>query len=90
MGATKLSLSPLKGHDGNTAKKQHARLVEAQINNDTAPHCKTACGGDKCAAVAKTTIRPPKEGTTIGTWNIHSLHASRKVEVLTHGLKCYQ
>ena len=37
MGAAKLSFSPLKGHDGNTAKKQHAGSVEAQINNNRAP-----------------------------------------------------
>ena len=41
MGAAKLSLGPLKGHDEDTVKKQHAGSVEARINNDRAPHCKT-------------------------------------------------
>ena len=46
-------------------------------------------GGDKCTTGAKTCIRLPKEGTTMGTWNIHSLHACRKVQGLTLELKCY-
>ena len=33
MGAATLSLSPLKGHDRNAAKKQHVGLIKAQINN---------------------------------------------------------
>ena len=41
MGAAKLSLGPLKGHDGNTAKKQYAGSVEARINNHRASNCKT-------------------------------------------------
>ena len=44
-GTDELSLSPLKGHNRNTAKKQLARSVEAWTNNDCSPHCKTAgCG----------------------------------------------
>ena len=43
MGTAKLSQSPLKEHDEDTAKKQHAGLVEARINNNRAPHCKTPC-----------------------------------------------
>ena len=41
MGAVKLSLSPLKGHDRNTAQKQHVGLVEARINNDRAHNNET-------------------------------------------------
>ena len=41
MGAVKLSLSPLKGRDEYTAKKQYAGSVKAQINNDSASHCNT-------------------------------------------------
>ena len=36
MGAAKFSISPLKEQDEDTAKKQHAGLVEARINNDRA------------------------------------------------------
>ena len=31
--------------------------------------------------------RPPKEGTTIGTWNVRCLRACGKVQELTHELK---
>ena len=34
MGTTKLSLSQLKGHDEDLAKKQPARFVEAWINKE--------------------------------------------------------
>ena len=44
-------------------------------------------GGDKCATGVKIAIKLPKEGT-MGTWNVHSLHASEKVQELTHELKC--
>ena len=44
-------------------------------------------GGDKCVTEAKTTIRLPKEWTTIGTWNVCSLHACQKVQELTKELK---
>ena len=37
--------------------------------------------GDKCATGVETTIRPPKEGTTIGTWNFRSHHACGKVQL---------
>ena len=37
----------------------------------------------------KTTIRPPKEGTSIGTWNVRFLHARGKVQEVTHELKRY-
>ena len=46
--------------------------------------------GDKCAIGAKTTTRLPKEETTIGTWNVCSLHACGKVQELAHELKHYQ
>ena len=32
----------------------------------------------------------PKEGITIGTWNVHSLHACTKVQELIHDFKCYR
>ena len=89
MAAAKLSLSRLKGHDRNTAKKQLAKSVEAQINNDRAYHCKTPGGGDKYASRAKTSTRLSKEETPTGTWNIRSLHACGKVHELTHDLKRY-
>ena len=44
-------------------------------------------GDDKCATEAKTAIRLPKEGTTIGTRNVRSLHACGKVQKLIHELK---
>ena len=47
VGATKLFLSPLKGHDGNTAKKQYGRLVKPWINNN--PTVRLQGGGDMCA-----------------------------------------
>ena len=47
-------------------------------------------GGDKRATGAKTTIRLPKEGVTIGTWNVRRLHACGKVQKLTRELKCYR
>ena len=80
MDAAKLSLSSVKGQDRNTANKQHAGSVEAKFQGGTG----------KCATGAKTAIRPPKEGTTIGTWNVRSLHACRKVQELTHELKRYR
>ena len=80
MDAAKLSLSPLKGHDEDTAKKQHAGSVEARVNNDHATHCKTP-GDDKCVIGSETT-RVPKEGTAMGTWNVRSLHACRKIQEL--------
>ena len=43
--------------------------------------------GSISATGAKTTSRLPKEGTTIGTWNVRSLHACGKVQELTHGFK---
>ena len=85
MGSAKLFLSPLKGHDEDTAKKQHARSVEAQIKNKHAPHCKTP-GDDKCVIGSETT-RVPKEGTAMGTWNVRSLHACGRVQEITHELK---
>ena len=45
---------------------------------------------NKCATGAKTTIRLPKKGTTIGTRNARSLHVCRKVQELTHELKRYR
>ena len=87
MGAAKLSLGQLKGHDGHTAKKQHAGSVEAPINSDAHPTVGLQRGGNKCDTGAKTNIRLPKEGTTIETWNSHSLHACRKVQELTLELK---
>ena len=45
LGAAKLFLSPLKGHDEDTAKKQHAGSMDARINDDRAPHCKTPGSG---------------------------------------------
>ena len=47
-------------------------------------------GGDKCATEAKTTIRLPNEGTTIGTWNVSSLHARGNPQELTLELKWYR
>ena len=47
-------------------------------------------GGDKCATGAKTTIRMPKEETTIETWTVRCLPACRKAQELTHQLQCYQ
>ena len=76
MGAAKLSLSPLKGHDEDRAKKQHAGSVEARINNDRAPPCGTpGGGGNKSATGAKTIIRLTNEETTVGTGIVRSLHA---------------
>ena len=67
MGAAKLSLSPLKGHEGNTAQKQDAGSVEARSTTTTHPTVRLQGGGDKCATGGKTTMRLPKAGTTIGT-----------------------
>ena len=78
MGAAKLSLSPVKRHDGNTAKTQHDGSVEPRINNDRAPPVRLQGGGDLCANGATTAIRLPKEGTTIGTWNTRSLYSCGK------------
>ena len=41
MVAANLSLSVLKENDEDTAKKQHARFVEALINNDRTHHRNT-------------------------------------------------
>ena len=70
MGAAKLSLSPLKGHDEDTAKEYHAGSTATAY-----PTARLKCGGDKCATGAKTTIRLPKEGTTVETWKVRSLRA---------------
>ena len=35
-------------------------------------------------------MRLQKEGTTVGTWNVRSLHACGKVQELTHILKRYR
>ena len=43
-------------------------------------------GGDKCVTEAKTTIRLPKEGAAIGTWNVRSLHTCGRVQELNHAL----
>ena len=43
-------------------------------------------GGNDCATGVKTTFRLPKEGTTIGTWNIRSLQAYGRVQALIHVL----
>ena len=85
MGAAKLSLSPLKGHDEDTAKEYHAGSTATAY-----PTARLKCGGDKCATGAKTTIRLPKEESRKGTRNIHSLHACGKVQELIHELKCYR
>ena len=77
MGATKLSLSPLKGHDRNTANK-HAGSVQAWIKI-AHPPAKLQVG-----AGVKTTIRQPKDRTTIGPWSVRCLHACRKVKELIH------
>ena len=45
MDDAELSLSPLKGHDEDTAKKEHVGSVEARINNDHENHCKTSGWG---------------------------------------------
>ena len=47
-------------------------------------------GGDKCATGAKTTIRVPKEETTIETWTVRCQPACRKAQELSHQLQCYQ
>ena len=47
-------------------------------------------GGDKCATGVKTTIRLTKDGTTIGTRNVLSLHACGKVQKLIHEFKLYR
>ena len=38
MGAAKLSLSPLKGHEKQETQQQDAGSVGARINNDRASH----------------------------------------------------
>ena len=78
MGAAKLSLSPLKEHNEDTAKKQHAGSTTTSH-----PTVRVRGGGDKYATGAKTTIRPPKEGTTIGTWNFRSLHTCWSTRPMT-------
>ena len=77
MGASKLPLSQLKGHDEDTAKKQHSGSVEARINNDRVPHCKTPGWGTIGVLLErpppppppqkkkKKSSRLPKEGATI-------------------------
>ena len=55
MGAAKISLRPLQGHDGNTAKKPNDGSVEARMNNDYASTLRLQGGGDKCATGVKTT-----------------------------------
>ena len=47
-------------------------------------------GGEKSATGAKPAFRLPTEGTTIGTWNVRTLHQCGKVNELTHELKRYQ
>jgi exonuclease III len=47
-------------------------------------------GCDKWATGAKTSIKLPTEGTTIGTWNVRTLHACGKIHELTHELKRYR
>ena len=42
MGAAKLFLCPLKGYDGNQAKKQRAGSVKVQINDNHTSYCKTS------------------------------------------------
>ena len=56
----------------------------------THPTVRHRGGRDKCATGVKTIITLPKEGTTIGTWNVHSLHACGKVQELTNELKRYR
>ena len=79
MGASKLSLSPLKGHEENTAKtnKQTKKPDRWKTGSTmtTHPTVRLQGGGDKCATGAKTTIRLPKEGTTVETWKVRSLRA---------------
>ena len=47
-------------------------------------------GGDKLATAAKNTFKLPIKETTIGTWNVRTLHRCGKVEELEHELRRYQ
>ena len=48
-------------------------------------------GGDKLVTEAKrNTFKLPTEETTIGTWNVRTLHRCGKVEELEHELRRYQ
>ena len=72
---------PLKGHDRNTAKKQHAGLIKAWINNDCAPTVKHRVVVISVLLELKqpSAVRLPKERTTIGTWSLCSLYACRNL-----------
>ena len=74
----------------DTANKQHARWSRPRSTTTTCPTVRLQGGNNKCATGVKTMTRLPKEGTTVGTGNIHSPHACGKVQELTHELKCYQ
>ena len=89
MGTTKLSLSPLKGHERNTSKNNMPDWSRPGSTMTLQPTAWLQGGGNKCATGANIAIRLLKERTTIGTWNICSLHACGKVQELTHELKCY-
>ena len=47
-------------------------------------------GGEKLATEAKNTFKLPVNETTIGTWNVRTLHRCGKVEELEHELRRYQ
>ena len=61
MGASKLPLSPLKGHDEDTAKKQHSDRSRPGSTTTVHPTVRLQGGGDKCTTGAKTTIRLQKK-----------------------------
>lgn len=47
-------------------------------------------GRDKLATEVKNNIKLPTQGTTIGTWNVRTLHACGRVAELTHELERYR